>query len=1671
MASEWKYESRSQRRRRMISELQRAASAVQPYVESGDYGGARQALSEASDDMPDVRAYRAQQPPQQPAPAEQVAPQEEPAPKKKAGGFMGALDRITPEFLEPVAKKSLTALDAPRKYVGGPLWSVGTGITGTESRVDPETGLRYRGKSSYGDWGRGLVEAVTRNPLDTYREGRAATDERLNDPNLSKADRVLLMALSDPLTYVGPGAVRSLARALPASVRASKAGMVAGPVARTFEAPGSVMAGATVGGALATDAADRMGFDGGGAQFLAAGIGGIAGAGAASRATRRGLGAGGPVAAVAAPRTASPPSPDMVSALQKMEPTGLVSSLYGRLPFLRKDGVGGLPRHMINDEDAYEGVSLIALKKAIEDPKLPASARVSNAFWKGLGALSPNFRTRLDDPRVRYIGITHRINDTQIIPEVANVITSIDGKVLAALETAPSGAAMINGKTIQYVNPNGVPVPGWTPIWADIAEHIDLYPEVVAALPPGVVDAMRALSRNKLGPIHDLSKTMGIRVEGEVKPSANGFYMPRGRPKNAGEVDGPTAYRPPRNEGARAGSTQERQFASGAEGIAKGKSYPSPIEALRETVEENLRQQNSWHAANLLNQLEIDGRAIGASRVPQSVADELGALRKEIRPDQRELRGLKRKKAVVDRDVRLESRNLERMWKRHAEIRDKMNAVDADAATVRTLASEAFVNARQVLDDTVSAAREFAQRTARLAAQDVGKRRDLDAAMEAADGLSTRLAAIERETLDATAEVARQEPGVRALNALGTIGPGGPFLPLQFPVAAYKEATAAWSMAKKLQERLVADAKRVEARFNANRSPALANEIEGTIRDPEMTGIRATPSVTAAVDEARAAANARGKMQPGGDAAERSRGSEITVVPDTEVAGIRESLAKVREQFGDNMTGLRTTSRDMASAAADEASAAANARGKMLSGRDAELQSEWARRGNIARRMVGEQTELGQKIAELTEQLDPKLTARRDLLKQVAEARSWGRKLKAMPNMEAVHLTPLQGIPFPRDLANAFNKYIAAGERGAGMAVLDLINNAFRALGATADASRQMTVGLLGQADRPGTAIRGIKAGIRSARDPKLMWDDLADVQARWKAKGIDVPIEEAVGRYGIQIAASETSLAGMAKRGTLEERMANLPIIKQADALYSAPGNIERLERFYETLNRLRAEGKSWESPQARAAAANIANLVSGRASRGILAPFLGEEVSARIAFAGRFTESQFEVVANAILSGGIEGYEARRALLRLTTAGVALTAGINHILGEETDYDPTSGNFMRIRIAGRDASVFGPWDSLAKGAYAAAPFTPGTAERFARGKLAPLPAFGYDASRGGGENPVGEPLTPLSMLPVPFGVRDIVETAADTSFDDPSSLASFGLAGASAVLGVKNSALTPSERLDEIAREIIDPETGKRNQRSFYDSSPSVKSAIKEDNPTLWAKAVSRKEEAGQRWEEVKTEYIAAQARRDTRLFDGGMTLQQWRDARGKEMSEKAGQFQAIYADKNFEGRSDKVLQGYFDALDQADVDGVFDYELVDSYLASLDDAGREHIAKNVGVDASPVEKLYKRLAKEYYAIPQYQRYDADVGREINALAAEVGNRVKGDNEAQRLRALRQLEATGEWSPDAIQGVRRSVLGLLREARGRAQYVRAHPEISLLTGRGSLTPEMTEAIRKAAA
>jgi len=90
---------------------------------------------------------------------------------------------------------------------------------------------------------------------------------------------------------------------------------------------------------------------------------------------------------------------------------------------------------------------------------------------------------------------------------------------------------------------------------------------------------------------------------------------------------------------------------------------------------------------------------------------------------------------------------------------------------------------------------------------------------------------------------------------------------------------------------------------------------------------------------------------------------------------------------------------------------------------------------------------------------------------------------------------------------------------------------------------------------------------------------------------------------------------------------------------------------------------------------------------------------------FAPRFFQARIETAAKALAGlrpgATLDQRVARNNIIRFIGWGTAFTVALNELAGEETDFRPVvdgkkNNNFMRVRWAGRDWSLFGTWDSL---------------------------------------------------------------------------------------------------------------------------------------------------------------------------------------------------------------------------------------------------------------------------------------------------------------------------------------------------------------------------------------
>ncbi|HXH05371.1 MAG TPA: hypothetical protein VNI83_02155 [Vicinamibacterales bacterium] len=401
--------------------------------------------------------------------------------------------------------------------------------------------------------------------------------------------------------------------------------------------------------------------------------------------------------------------------------------------------------------------------------------------------------------------------------------------------------------------------------------------------------------------------------------------------------------------------------------------------------------------------------------------------------------------------------------------------------------------------------------------------------------------------------------------------------------------------------------------------------------------------------------------------------------------------------------------------------------------------------------------------------------------------RALDRARQTPRNEGQIGIAQLSGYSFPLEVANAANAYLRAEQRGE--SGLRALNNLMRGLRATGDLSFLGIQGLLGLAHEPGSYGRAWKAAIRGLADEDALAKFIEDFDARAAAAGL--PDSKAWIKAGLRLGGKTVPEEfGVTAKGFLRAggKVERLPGVKQSNRAFGFFGDALRLDAA--SAMRMANPNASLEQ------LAQAANLMSGWTK----GRFLGD-VGEWVQFAPRFFQSQLELVARALTDGGATGQQARWMLGKLLGFGTLMTVTANEALGNVTEFDPRSPNFLRIRAAGQDVSLFGPWDSLVKAIVNGAK---GDFEYLARTKASPLVATTWDAIAGRTftGDPVLSPLKPGEADPekvanflksfLPFGIQDAIREGIGPGIP-------IGFTG------VKSAPLTKADLVDEAAREAF--------------------------------------------------------------------------------------------------------------------------------------------------------------------------------------------------------------------------------------------------------------------------
>jgi hypothetical protein len=485
---------------------------------------------------------------------------------------------------------------------------------------------------------------------------------------------------------------------------------------------------------------------------------------------------------------------------------------------------------------------------------------------------------------------------------------------------------------------------------------------------------------------------------------------------------------------------------------------------------------------------------------------------------------------------------------------------------------------------------------------------------------------------------------------------------------------------------------------------------------------------------------------------------------------------------------------------------------------------------DAAARVAATRSELGRLDGEL-----------RGLESQWRSARARAKTVPAgRSQFDVVKVPELRGYHFADEITAAVNKTLSRegkpeGEGAEFLRFFAAFNNLYRGLRATLDLSAFGIQGLVGLADDKRAYGRALEVGVKA-------WGEGGDEVLGAFINNFNGSARRNYRLTSQQWALQELHMGGAQSEFTIDtvflnNKLVELPLVRQANRSFGFFGDALRLSWADHLLEQELVKGRTLSEVIASGDARKIARAANGMTgwSPNKFAGSAGE----LLLFAPRFLEARIKTIVRGVAGlrpgASLEQRIARRALVKLIGYGVVTTVGINLVLGNKTEFNPLRPNFMRIRAAGRDWTVFGPYDGLLRGIIAVAQGKPHDAFR-SLGSGVVTEAWNVFT----GEDYVGKPVRPESFDAfrddpasgarlvaeyaatafLPFALEELpgagAEVVSGAREGDPSAVLAGGLTIAGEIFGVKSSPLTGAENRQEArsaavrGQTFIDPVSG---------------------------------------------------------------------------------------------------------------------------------------------------------------------------------------------------------------------------------------------------------------------
>ena len=264
-----------------------------------------------------------------------------------------------------------------------------------------------------------------------------------------------------------------------------------------------------------------------------------------------------------------------------------------------------------------------------------------------------------------------------------------------------------------------------------------------------------------------------------------------------------------------------------------------------------------------------------------------------------------------------------------------------------------------------------------------------------------------------------------------------------------------------------------------------------------------------------------------------------------------------------------------------------------------------------------------------------------------------------------------QGKIYPKEVKDVINDFWA--DRGfGGFQKVATMSSTMRTMVAAADFSAMFIQGLPGIALHPASWAKGAAMSFKAFLNPKTyqryLTKELTNIQERIYYGGYAGGFEymEAMGmlqKMARKVAGKPGQQAIRQSYGRFEAAFGSFGDIARNEMWKAMKGSVKNADELFELARHLdRMTGVM-----------SMKALGIGKTQRDFETGFLF--------FAPRYTRAGFALVGD-MMKGGLTGHEARKALGSLMAAGAAFYTGTCKSLGQEPNFDPTTGRFMTIEI-----------------------------------------------------------------------------------------------------------------------------------------------------------------------------------------------------------------------------------------------------------------------------------------------------------------------------------------------------------------------------------------------------